>query len=193
MLLDYAKYEEKEAAKGVRENRFYTLLNEKFSDICTDDNGTCINSRSTKEKFHVQINRENMIIVSNIVHEGDGCLYYNQRAGASTFKHVKAAEENVYILEQYYRKSKTICGLKRMVVRIKKLSSQVYESRCCVIYSLQNNNQEAEVVILSSGNSKLNTRPYIWTSSETLEIEKELLTINPGRCCIQLPEFLGAA
>ena len=46
-----------------------------------------------------------MATASNIVHEGDGCLYYNQRAGSNTFKRVKVTEENVYILERYYRKS----------------------------------------------------------------------------------------
>ena len=70
-----------------------------------------------------------------------------------------------------------------MVVGINKLSSQAYETHSCVVYSLQNNNQEEEVVILPRGISKSNSRSYIWTSPETLEREKELLTTNPGRCC----------
>ena len=103
-----------------------------------------------------------MTIASNIFHEG-GCLHYNQRTGASSFKRIKVTEENVYVLERYYPKSKSNCGLKRMVVRIKKLSSQGYESPCCVVYSLQSNNQQEEVVILSHGNAKSNGRPYIRT------------------------------
>ena len=80
------------------------------------------------------------------MHEGDGCLYQNQKTGANTFKHVKVTEGNVYIMEWYCRKGKSICELKRMVVRIKKLSSQAYESRSCVVYLLKNNYPEEEVV-----------------------------------------------
>ena len=87
-----------------------------------------------------------MTIASNIVHEGDGCLHYNQRTRANAFKSIKVTEKNVYILERYYRKSKSICGLKRMVVGIKKLSHQACKYHCCIVCLLQNNNQEEEVV-----------------------------------------------
>ena len=41
-------YEEKEVVQDVRQNHFYNILNENFSDVCTDDNGAYIHSRSTK-------------------------------------------------------------------------------------------------------------------------------------------------
>ena len=132
----------------------------------------------------MQIDTNANIISSNIVHKEDGHFYYNKRIGSNDYERVKITEENIYVLERYYRQCKSVPGLKRMVVRIKKMSSQMYESHCCVIYSLQASNPEEEVVILSHGNStKLNDRLYIRTSSATLEREKELLVTNPGMCC----------
>ena len=71
------------------------------------------------------------------MHEGYAFLYYNQTNGVNTFKCVKVTEENVYILERYYRRSKSIFGLKRMVVQINILSSKAYETHSCAAYSLQ--------------------------------------------------------
>ena len=132
----------------------------------------------------MQIDTNANIISSNIVHKEDGHFYYNKRIGSNDYERVKITEENIYVLERYYRQCKSVLGLKRMVLRIKKISSQMYESYCCVIYSLQASNPEEEVGILSHGNStKLNDRLYIRTSSATLEREKELLVTNAGMCC----------
>ena len=132
----------------------------------------------------MQIDTNANIISSNIIHKEDGHFYYNKRIGSNDYERVKITEENIYVLERYYRQCKSFPGLKRMVVRIKKMSSQMYESHCCVIHSLQASNAEEEVVILSHGNStKLIDRPYIRTSSATLEREKELLVTNPSMCC----------
>ena len=94
-------------------------------DKCTDDNGAYLNSRSTKKNFHVQIDTNANIISSNIVHKEDGHFYYNKRIGSNDYERVKITEENIYVLERYYRQCKSVPGLKRMAVRIKKMSSQM--------------------------------------------------------------------
>jgi len=179
LILDYAKYEEKEAVKGVRNDRLYTILNTKFNDVCADDNGAYLNSRSTKKLYCLNIDRMNNEVSAQTVHKGDGYLYCNQRNSGNSYDQLPVKESDVWLLERYYRENKSIPALKRMVVRVKAFDNSMYEPHICVVYS-RKYLADSEDSIVSHGNSKNNDRPYIRTSTETLNTEKELLSRNPG-------------
>ena len=57
LILDYAKYQEKEPLKGVLSNKMYTILKSKFDDVCANDNGAYKISRTTKQLFYLKIDR----------------------------------------------------------------------------------------------------------------------------------------
>ena len=185
LILDYSKYELKEAVKGVRENRMYTILKANFSDVCADDNGAYTNSRSTKKKYNVNIDRKRNAVTSQVVHNENGYYYYNRRTFQNNYERVRANNEDIWVLERYYRANKSIPGLKRMVVKIKAFDSDLYEPHICVIYTISNEISTPQPVILPHGNSKERTssRPYIRTSTKTLQKERELLSTNPGKLC----------
>ena len=171
LILDYAKYEEKDALKGVRNNRMYTILESKFNDVCADDNGAYRNSRSTKKLYHLKIDRSRNAIISKGVHEHNGDFYCNVRGKGNTYNRVSVDKCDIWTLERYYRVNKSISGLDRMIARVKAFDSPRYEPHLCVVYSMENN-ESSKVEIQSHGNSKKIDRPYIRTSQSTLSKEK---------------------
>ena len=97
----------------------YTILSEKIDDACTDDNGAYLNSRSTKRMYHVNIDKKSMTVLSQVVHQEGDTYYFIQRCGGRAYEYVVVPENEVYFLERYYRESKSIPGLKSIVVRAK--------------------------------------------------------------------------
>lgn len=180
ILLEFSKYEEKNSVKGIRGNRMYTILNHKFNDVCSDDNGAYRNSRSTKKIYQVSINKASKALLSKTIHEGHSGFYYNQRKGGHSYDKINVSEEEVFILERYYRECKSVPGLKRMVARVKAMNNSLYEPHCCVVYSLQKECQY-DVQIQAHGNCKdQGDRSYIRTSVDTLRKEDQQLKENPG-------------
>ena len=177
--MDYAKYQEKEALKGVRTSKMYTILENKFDDVCADDNGAYKNSRSTKKLYHLKIDRSINVITSQGVHEYNGNFYCNVRGRGNNYERVLVDKRDVWSLERYYRINKSIPGLSRMIARVKAVDSPKHEPHLCVIYSMKNSDLST-VEIKTHGNSKTLDRPYIRTSKATLSKEKELLSENPG-------------
>lgn len=180
LILDYAKYQEKDALKGVRSNKMYTILESKFNDVCTDDNGAYKNSRRTKKVYHLNIDRSRNAITSQGVHEHEGDFYCNVRGKGNTYDRVLVDKREVWTLERYYRVNKSIPGLKRTIVRVKAFDSPKHEPHLCVVYSMEKD-ESSTVEIQSHGNSKRLDRPYIRTSNSTLSKEKELLSKDPGK------------
>ena len=72
LILDYAKYQEKELLKGVRSNKIHTILKSKFDDVCADDKGAYKTSRTTKQLFYLKIDRSKNTILSKSVHLHNG-------------------------------------------------------------------------------------------------------------------------
>ena len=159
----------------------YTTLSKKIDDAYTDDNGVYLNSPSTKRMYHVDIDKKSMTVSSHVVHQEGGAYYYNQRCGGRAYERVVVPENEVYLLECYYRESKSIPGLKRMVVRAKSITTQSYEKHCCIVYSRKSVCRDEDVEILAHGNaSKPDQRSFIHTSSKVLREEEELLSSNPS-------------
>ena len=132
IFLDFVHYEEKEAVKGICENRIHTnrihtILSEKIDYVYKDDNGVYLNSRSSKRMYHMDIDKKSITVSSHVVHQEGCAYYYNQRCGGRAYDHTVVPEREFYFLERYYRESKSIPVLKRMVVRAKSISTQSYE------------------------------------------------------------------
>ena len=106
--MDFKYYEKKETVKGIRENRMYVILSDKIDDRYTYDNGTYLNSRSTKRMYHVDIDEKSVAVSSHFLHQEGGAYYYNQRCGGRAFERVVVPKNEVYFFERYYRKSKSI-------------------------------------------------------------------------------------
>ena len=185
LILNYAKYQEKEPLKGVHSNKMYTILKSKFDDVCADDNGawTYKTLRTTKQLFYLKIDRSKNIIVSKGVHLHNGHFYYNVRRAGNKYERVGVNKRDIWMLYRYYRASKSIPELKRVVASIKAHDSELYEPHICVIYSNEKAHAStaSEEEIQSHGNSKHQNRPYIRTSKSTISKQKELLKKYPGK------------
>ena len=161
----------------------YTILKSKFDDVCADDNGAYKTSRTTKQLFYLKIDRSKSTIVSKGVHLHNRHFYYNVRGAGNEYERVGVDKCDVWMLCRYYRESKSIPGLERVVVSVKAYDSELYEPHICVIYSNENAHASTapEEEIQSHGNSKHQNRPYIRTSKSTLSKQKELLKKYPGK------------
>ena len=175
------EYEEQMPLKGVRTNRLYTIKKSLFNDATTDDNGAYYNSSSTKKKFYVKIDCENRTVESRIVHTDTvGKYYYKEREGRD-YNHVRVDANNVYQLERYYRKNKSISDLKRVLVKVTPEKDADECDYCCVIYSLCAESEESArdaTVILPHGNTNTDVtrqKPYIRTAKKTFQETDELL------------------
>ena len=178
LILDYAKYQEKEPLKGVRSNKMYTILKSKFDDVCAYDNGAYKTSRTTKQLFYLKIDRSKNTILSKSVHLHNGHFYYNVRGAGNKYERVGVNKCDVWMLHRYYRASKSIPRLES----IKAYDSELCEPHICVIYSNEKAHAStaSEDEIQSRGNSNHQNRPYIRTKS-TLSKQKELLKKYPGK------------
>ena len=108
-----------------------------------------------------------------IVHQSNyGTYFYKSRNGRN-YEVVNVSAKEIYTIERYYRQSKSIKGLKRMIVRIKHNFSNSYIG---VTYSNKFLDSD-DVEILPHGNAKsADASPYTRTSKKTLERERTLLT-----------------
>ena len=142
----------------------YTILSKNIDDAYTDANGAYLNSRSTKTVYDLDIDKKSMTVLWHVLYQEEGTYYYNQRYGGRAYELAVVPENGAYFLERYYRESKSIPGLKRMVVRAKSISTQSYEKRCCIVYSRKSVFRDEEMEILPHGNaSKPDRRSYIRT------------------------------
>ena len=163
----------------------YTIHCSKIEDVLADDNGAYLNSRSTSKKYHVIIDRVKNSISATIVHKDNGENYYcNERSGGHSYKKVPVPNDEIWILKRYYRISKSIPGLKRLIVKVKALDNDLYEPHLCIVYSckktiLQEIQPHGNCKNLADSGEK-SSRPYIRTSSETLRKGRELISANPG-------------
>ena len=102
-----------------------------------------------------------------IVHQSnDGTYFYNSRNGRN-YEVVSVNAKEVYTIERYYRQSKSIKGLKRMIVGIKHNCSNSYILIYTYIRVIYSNKflDSGDVKVLPHGNAKsANVSPYTRTS-----------------------------
>ena len=179
-MLNPKKFAQDTPLKGIRSDYFNTIKKECFSDVDTDNNGAYLNSRSNKRVHAVGSFDDEELQNVKIRHQrNDGTYSFKYRNG-SDYEAANVNAKEVYIIERYYRQSKSIKGLKRMAarimtVRIKHNCSNSYIPYIGVIYFNKLLNSDEE--ILPHGNAKsADASPYTRTSQKTLETEIILLT-----------------
>ena len=136
----------------------------------------------------MKIDRSKNIIVSKGVHLHNGHFYYNVRRAGNKYERVGVNKRDIWMLHRYYRASKSIPELKRVVASIKAYDSELYEPHICVIYSNEKAHAStaSEEEIQSHGNSKHQNRPYIRTSKSTISKQKELLKKYPDKTVLNV-------
>ena len=160
--------------KGVRSDMFYTIITDLFSETTADDNGAYVNSRSNKKQYFIEKNKGKVTNIK-IVHQApDGRLYNNVRNGKN-YSLVYVNKENSFTLERYCRQNKSNPFLRKLIVKIKCHTDNLYCPYIGVCYSVSNKDCD-EVEILPHGISKReNANPYIRTSQKTMDRERALL------------------
>ena len=112
--------------KGVRENTIYAVRMQYFNDATTDDNGAYVKSYNTKRNYYIQYDTERQIVTSTKIFHNNihGSFYYNERNGRQ-YNVVNVDTVDVFNVERYYRQNKSLVGLKRLIVKIKKPTKPV--------------------------------------------------------------------
>lgn len=174
-MRDGKKYELDAPLKNVRENKVYTVKESDLKKITCDDNGAYIGSKNVTT--HYLVEDIDQILTAKKVHKSDDSYYINIRQG-QTYVATPVEKENVYLLERYYRQNKSIPNLRRIIVRVKRVTNVLFEPYICVVFNLNGDAKDvSEVKLLEHGNSKHSgKRPYIRTSQYVLEQEDELLS-----------------
>ena len=145
-----------------------------FNKTTADDNGTYLNSRSNKQYF-IETNKRKVTNIKIFNQTPDGRLYYNVR-NEKNYSVVYVNKENLFTLERYDRQNKSNPFLKRLIVKIKCHTDNMYCPYIGVCYPLDNKNFD-EVEILQHGNlKKQDANPYIRTSQKTMDQERALLS-----------------
>ena len=153
----------------------YTVKEDNIKKITCDDNGAYLNSRNVKT--HYLVEELDGTLGAKKVHKSHDGYFINKRQGQGHVA-VPVRDESVYLIERYYRQNKSIPNLRRMIVRVKRVTDDKFESYVCVVYHLDGDVKEVvEVELLEHGNSKPSTtRPYIKTSKSVLERQHQLLS-----------------
>ena len=179
LLVEPSKFEVATPLKQVRQDRMYTVKNCLLSDITTDDNGAYHESNRNSRLYYVEVDENGVNKVATLNDNPGKLPHYKERVGRS-YKDVFVSTDDVYKLSRYYRFSKSIPGLKMMVV-----TTESYDGKkCpyfCVVYSLDDDTEDEvkEIRCLPPhGNSKQPTefsQPYVRTSSAVLmDIDEKL-------------------
>ena len=119
-----------------------------------------------------------MLKASALHKEGD--KYINKARNVRSYDRVVFDPNEVYMIEKYYRKNKSVHGLKHMVVKIKNATKLFYEKYFCIVYSIceEIDMQMSYTKVLPHGDSSKTEHSYIRTSQYMLNAERQLLESN---------------
>ena len=152
-----------------------------LSDITCDDNGAYNKTNKVKHDYYVAVDEDGVQAVKWVHKSKDG--YFYKKRVSRRYIDVVAPTKDVYTLDRYYRYSKTVSGLKMIVVRAISAHNEYVHPYFCVGYSLSGGRPD-EVVEISCaphGNSKQSrqfSKPYIRTNPSVLAQMDSLLENN---------------
>ena len=96
-----------------------------------------------------------------MAHTYDGKFYYLTKDGKE-YSRVEVDNENIFTLERYYRRNKSIPGLRRVIFKVR--HKRILNDYSCVIYTIEGKyKHDSQPGILPHGNSE-SDRPYIKTT-----------------------------
>ena len=177
ILFEPKRYEVTSPLKRVRENKMYTILmkNHSLEDITADDNGSYLKTSGNTKHFYVN-KSDNGLPVVKLVHCDNKGYYYKDRSDTDnrSYANVYVPKENVHSLVRYYRRHKSIKGLKVTIIKSESMQSNVFHPYYCIVYSLKGQNPEEVKDIECS--------PHAWEFQTTYRVFQTIYTNKS--CCI---------
>ena len=148
-----------------------------MDQINCDYNGAYEDPKCAKKDYLVEI-KENILKASVAHKEGD--KYIHKVRNGWSYDRVVFDPNEVYMIERYYRKNKSLPGLRHMMAKIKNATKLCYEKCFCIVYSIceEIDMQISYTKVLPHGNSSKTEHPYIRPSQYMLNAERELLESN---------------
>ena len=180
ILLAPVAYKEKHLLKNIRKNKIYTIRDCTIESVTSDNNDAYYKSNGNKRMSYVETMQSNL--TAKLVDVKNGIYFYKEKDGRG-YANVEINTQDVYETERYYRYNKSISNLKRIIYRIKNMSTMLCNSFLCIVYTLHGGLEWADdIEILPQGNFKesnsISHRPYIRTDAVVLKRQEDLLSNN---------------
>ena len=163
VLLKVKSCAEMQPLKWICHNKMYTVTGYTIEQINCDDNGAYKDPKSAKKDYLVEI-KGNTLKASVLHQEGD--KYIKKVRNCRSYERVVVDPNEVNMIERYYRKNKSLPGLRHIVVKIKNAVKLCYEKCFYIVYSIckEIDTQMSYTKVLSHGNSSKMEHPYTRTS-----------------------------
>ena len=173
ILVEPEKYEVPSPLKRVRENRVFLVKDCILGDITSDDNHAYHKTNSNEKEYYVKLHENGCDV--HILHKDERGFYYKKRPGkgevSKKYQDVYVNEEDIYLLNRYYRFSKVVPGLKQMVMHVKSYSTKEQYPHWCVVYSIDETKVDVKPEPACHGNSKqplITSKSYLRTNPSVL-------------------------
>lgn len=174
LLVNPEKYEEVTPLKSVRRNKVYTIKNCRLENITCDDNGAYVNNNSNKKLYYVNICEGGDVDIK-IVHKVDDHYVYKERSGRF-YDTVIVDPKDIYELQRYYSKNKSIRELRRTIFRVTNILTGTSVPHYCIVYFLSCKPIAVDdCKILKHGNCINSKTSYFRTDKDVLTRQDELL------------------
>ena len=133
-MLNPKEFAQDTPLNSIRSDYFYTIKKECFKDVTTDDTGANLNSRSNQRVYTVGSFNDGKLQIMKIFDLTITRIFIYKSRNGRNYAVVNVNAKEVYTIKRYYRKSKFIKGLKRMIVRIKRNYSNSHIPYIGLIY-----------------------------------------------------------
>ena len=133
LLVEPIKYKVMTPLKRVRENKVYTIRDCVLSDISCDDNGVGAYNGTNKVKhnYYIVVDEDGVQAVKWVHKSKDG--YFYKKRVSRRYIDVVVPTKDVYTLDRYYRYSKTVPGLKMIVIRAISAHNEYVHPYFCIV------------------------------------------------------------
>ena len=164
-----SEYYRESPPKGIRTNSFFIcdISKTNLADVTADDNGAYIKTRNTTKIYFC----DNDQIIGARGEQGG--FYYNKRVSFSSYLKIFVSDDKVVSFHRSYSKAKSF-PLSRTVITISDPVNGPISPYVAVTYQTEGPIPE-NVNVLSHGNTKRSTKPYLKTSRNVLEKTKASL------------------
>ena len=109
----------------------------------------------------------------------EGNQYVHHARSGRSYDKLLVESSKVYTIERYYRRNKSVPGIRHMVVKVKHVNKMYYEDFFCVVYGY--NKSSADYELLPHGNSTKIDHPYIRTLQAVIHEEDQMLKTRKPR------------
>ena len=128
VLLRGKDFVEMELLKGICHNKMYTVVGYTINQINCDETGAYGDTRSVKKDYYFQ-EIDSKLIVNTVYKEGN--QYVQHVRNGRSYDKLLLELSKVYTIERYYRRNKSVPGLRHMVVKVKNVDKMYYEDFFC--------------------------------------------------------------